>query len=221
MGIVVPRWALILSADIVSEYVAFRNYPQSFVYCLYWRMCPHIGKLAAMDTYTIGDAAKHAGIGASTARDYLKDFPAYFSDDATPEKGTRRVLTWADIETLATIREQRKQGKDKEEIAATLASGERESIQPHVDDTAAGGQTTALITQLTAAASQWEATARTLANERDHLRDELTDERQARLDAENRAVAAETELRILKDITEQQTTDQAEKKSFWQRLFNR
>lgn len=169
-----------------------------------------------METYTVGQAAKLAGIGASTARDYLRALPDFFSDDATPPPKTRRVLLWSDIETLATVKQLKRQGKKDEEIAATLATGERDNIRPDADNTTASGSQ--LVVRLSAAAAQWEATAGTLADERDHLRDQLKQSQDARLAVEIRATAAETELRILKDLTETKTQPD-EKQNWWQRLF--
>ena len=173
-----------------------------------------------MNTYPVGKAAKLADIGPTTARDYLRAFPEYFTDGATPPPGSRRALAWQDIETLATIKELRQQGNKDESIRASLATGERVSIQSHTDDTEASGQTTALVAQLSAAAAQWEATAGTIAEERDHLRQQLETAQDARLAAEIRAQDAQTELRILKELTQDKTA-QGEKTGFWQRFFGR
>jgi len=169
-----------------------------------WQTC-------GMETYTVGQAAKLAGIGPSTARDYLRAHPSFFSEDATPAAGTRRVLLWPDIETLATIRNLKRQGRGDDEIAATLATGERDNIRPHADDTTAAGSQ--LVVRLSAAAAQWEATASQLADERDHLRDELEAERAARLAAEIRAAVAETKLDAMPPAAPEA------KPGFWQRLF--
>lgn len=170
--------------------------------------------------YTVGKAADFAEIGATTARDYLRAFPEYFSDGATPPPGSRRSLTWQDIETLATIKQLRAQGQPDEAINATLATGERVNMRPYADNADAPGPGSELITRLTAAASQWEATAKTIADERDHLRNQLDIAQDARRTAEIHAAELQTELRILRELTDDKTP-QGEKSSFWSRLFNR
>lgn len=165
-----------------------------------------------MKTYAIGEAAKLAGVGASTARDYLKAFPDYFADAAVPSAGGRRVLTWDDIETLATIKRLRKHGRGTEEIRASLASGDRDSIQEQAADAGAPGPSTALMVRLTAAAAQWEATATAIVEERDHLREQLDQSQADRMAAEIRAVEAETRLQMIADTA-------APKVGFWRRMF--
>lgn len=169
--------------------------------------------------YTTGEAAELAGIGASTARDYLKAHPEFFSEEATPDKGGRRLFVWSDIETLATIYRLRRAGKDPEEITAELASGERDPVQrpggggpgpAAVDEEDVTGPGSELAIRLSAAAAQWQSTAETLAEERNYLREELNKEREARITAEKEAAAAKAALEM--------TTN---KKSFLDRLLGR
>ena len=205
-----------LSGEIFTQSAAIRNFSIPGILAYY----PACGQTCGMTTYPVGKAAKLAGIGPTTARDYLRAYPEHFSEGATPPSGSRRVLTWQDIETLATIKQLRQQGNKDESIRASLATGERESIQPHAEDTDATGQTTALVAQLSAAAARWEASAGTIAEERDYLRQQLATAQSDILAAEIARQAAETELKILREVTEQNNA-QGEKLGWWDRFLGR
>ena len=163
-----------------------------------------------MPTFT--DLQRSLDTTSPTLRRWSQDFSDYLSADANPGKGITRRYNNDDARVLALVAAMRQDNQTIEAIHAALAAGDRgqwpidepvEQPEPAGDD-----QTFALVTQLTAAASQWEAIATTVTDERDNLRESLEAERDARLAAEIRATAAETELNVLKD-----------KKGFWQRLF--
>jgi DNA-binding transcriptional MerR regulator len=149
---------------------------------------------------TINDFKQAYDVQPNTIRQWSKTFEDFLTPGANPPKGETRRYSDDDGQVLALVAAMRKDHKPYEAIRAALADGDRgqwplESDQAKQDDAGssdASGPGTQLITQLTAAASRWEATAHTLADERDYLRDELEAERAARLDAEKRAAIAET-----------------------------
>ena len=110
-----------------------------------------------------------------------------------------------------------------ESIRAALAAGDRgqwplESDQPAQDAPGSQENTFALVTQLTARAASLEGELGATKQERDHLRDQLKEAQATAQDAHIRASEAETELRILKDLTENKTPP-GEKLTWWQRVF--
>ena len=176
---------------------------------------------------SVTDLVRALEVTPATIRRWSGEYGEFLSPHASPPKGQTRLYTDDDAAALALVAAMRRVNSDYQTICAALADGSRspwppETDQPGQDDAGSAksddAPTMALVTQLTARASQWEATAATIADERDHLRTELKQAQDARLQSEIRATEAETELRILKDLTEDKTPPTA-KMTWWQRVF--
>jgi DNA-binding transcriptional MerR regulator len=167
---------------------------------------------------TIGKVANALEIPPSTARQYVKDFQhtGEFSDVATPAPGQTRLFTNDDIGIMWTIKLLRAQRKSTDDIAAALIAGDRfyPETQSTPDDNQtdqdAPGETKTEETAITIYGA-FSDTLKLYESRVSSYETELKEERTARLAAEIRATAAETELRVLRE----------KKPGFWARLFNR
>ena len=184
-------------------------------------------------TYKTSQAADMAGISPTTVRVYTAAFGDFLSPQATPPKGQTRIYNDADIVILATIKDLKDQQKDDNTIAAALADGERVDFQKasreqEQDQDNDAGQRSEIVTRLTATVAKFEGELTATKEERDYLRDQLEEEREARLDAEKRATAAETELRVLRDLVDlqdatasPQDSQEQQRPGLLERLFGR
>ena len=183
---------------------------------------------------TVTDFTEEYDVRSNTIRQWAKVFADFLEPGANPEKGETRVFSDDDGRVIALVAKMRQDNQSYEKIRAALADGDRGPWPPISADTAqdAPGQqenTFALVTQLTAKASQLEGELGAIRNERDHLRQQVETAQDARRQAENHAVSLETELRILKELTEDKTPQgektavpqDDDKPGFWARIFGR
>ena len=163
---------------------------------------------------TVTKTAKALGLSDTTLRIWGKKFADYLSPGANPSKGKRRKYTEDDLAVFTTISVLRDRGENYDEIDQALEDGTRiePTEPPTVDESPPASEQTALQTQsFTEAMKAYEIRL-------DRYEDDLKAEREARLAAEIRATAAETELRILREVTDKKSTE-GEKSGFWARLF--
>lgn len=140
--------------------------------------------------YTPGQVAKFLGTSGTTIRNYASEFSEFLSPSATPGPGVPRQFTQDDVSVLETIYIMRGQLAPPEKIVDALRAGDRlESDRPPVAaDAPSEVVTGSFLTALTL-----------LESRLDKAESRLEVERDARLAAELRAVAAETELRLLRE----------------------
>jgi len=112
--------------------------------------------------YTTRHIAQRFGISPATVKNYAVEFAAFLSPTATPEPGTRRSFTEADVTVFALICQRKTEGATYEHIHAALAAGQR-------IDTPAAPQQLALAEQVAHLRAELAA-ART---ERDEARGEI------------------------------------------------
>lgn len=180
---------------------------------------------------TIKDAADAIDIPIGTVRQWVKDFEhtAAFSSQATPEKGRTRIFTDDDLIVLWTIRVMRAERRTTDEIAEALAAGERYHPQEETaassssstgDDDEGEGET-AEAAELASSLQQALAIYENRLAAYDERIEALTDDL---LSMQERAVKAETELRILRDQAHDKTPQDektADQPGFWARFFGR
>jgi len=172
---------------------------------------------------TISDFTKAYDVQPNTIRQWSKTFGDFLSAAANPPKGETRLYSEDDGQVIALIAEMRQDRAKYEAIRAALAAGDRGQWpigQPAQDTQGQQNAPLQLITELTAAASRWEYTAKTVTEERDRLIEERNVAQDAARSAEMRAERAETELKILREVLEEKPA-QDEKPTFWQRVFGR
>lgn len=168
--------------------------------------------------HTTGRAAKLASIAPTTVRVWTAEYAEFFSDQATPPKGKQRAYTSDDIALLLTIAELRNEQMPEEAIHEELRSGRRAAYEELPADTAVDQQRQlAVVTQLSYDLAQTRGERDTIATERDRLLTDLDKERDARLAAEIRATAAETEVKLLRERDEEEPAASEQKRSFWSR----
>jgi len=166
--------------------------------------------------YTVKQTSKALGISDATLRIWGKKYEKYLLPEANPASGEARKYKDEDILALNTVKVLRSQGQDFAQIEVALEDGTRlePTEKPTEDESPPASKGTALQTQaFTEAMRAYEIRL-------DSIQEDLKAEREARLAAEIRATAAETELRVLKEVTDQKTPE-GEKSGFWARLFNR
>ena len=172
--------------------------------------------------HTTGRAAKLAAIAPTTVRVWTAEYAEFFSDQATPPKGKQRAYTADDIALLLTISELRSEQKPEEIIHEDLRAGRRVAYEEVPADTAVDQQRQlAVVTQLSYDLAQTRGERDTIEAERDRLLGDLDDEREARLGAEIRATAAETEVRLLRERDDEEPAAGDEKRGWWDRLRGR
>ena len=159
---------------------------------------------------TIGKAADALGIPTSTARQYVKDFrhTDVFSESATPPAGQTRLFTDEDLQVLWTIKYLRAQRKPTEEIADALIAGSR--FYPETETPPESRQASQNDAGETETPQHDQPIEETPINALVRFQDTVNDLTTQLIEAEKRAVAAETELRIVK-----QMLDNESKKRWW------
>lgn len=80
---------------------------------------------------TTGDVTKQFGVSRTTVSNWCHEFSRFLSPTANPPVGSQRRFTDGDLQVLALIYRQKRTGLTFEEIAAALASGERD--EPPMD----------------------------------------------------------------------------------------
>ncbi len=135
---------------------------------------------------TVTEMADRIGIGSSTLRDWTRIFGDYLSDSATPPAGKRRKYTKEDERVLAFIHEKKRRERISDDaIIEALESGEVSShIPAHWREP---GEEDVMRELVNILQTQLEM----LKDERDYLREQWQQEREARLEAEKRAARYE------------------------------
>lgn len=164
------------------------------------------------------------GVSVATLRGWESRYASYL--EAEPGKkgsAVKKQFTPNDVLVLATVRRLRNDGRSLAEIDTLLdeeipktdldAPGREGGAAPAGELVALNNKLTATIASLAAE----EAAREVIQEERDRLLVDVAAAREEAATARDRATAAETELNILKQLTEKP----ADKPSFWQRLFNR
>lgn len=174
---------------------------------------------------TISAFKKAYGVQSNTIRQWSRTFADFLEPGANPPKGETRTYSDDDARVIALVAAMRQDHKPYESIRAALAAGDRgqwpiESTQTGQDAPGPQENTFALVTQLTARAASLEGELGATKQERDHLRAQLQQSQVTAQDAQIRATVAETELKILKDLTEKKTPP-GEKSTWWQRVFGK
>lgn len=140
--------------------------------------------------FTVSQVAKHLGTTGTTIRNYAGEFSEFLSPAATPGPGKPRQFDEDDLAVLSTVAVLRGQLASPEAIVAALRAGQRlEPARPAAPEDAHD----------IAAVDAFTLTLQVFESRLDKAESRLDEERQARLAAELRAVAAETELKILRE----------------------
>ena len=174
--------------------------------------------------YSTSKAAKLAGISPTTVRVYTADFGEFFSDQATPPKGQPRAYLDEDIGLLITIRRLKSEQKNDQAVRASLADGERDPFIPDIhqenDQARPPG---AAMTKLAATVAKFEGQLTAITQERDYLRQQLENERLARIEAEKQAANLAGKLDAIQTQETAQETDTAPARppSWWDRVRGR
>lgn len=167
---------------------------------------------------TTSEIATACKVKPNTIRNWTREYAEFLSPDANPPKGSPRIYTIEDAETLLQIGILRADNTPPERIKAALLEGARVDW-PNAGEGLEGGQpspemTLAVVNRLTAKAANLEGALTAVSSERDNLRQRLEEAQTARETALERAIRAETELQIVKDALN-------DKRGFWGRLLGR
>ncbi len=164
---------------------------------------------------TVGDMAGIFGVTPQTVRSWCSEFQAFLSPGATPPAGQARNINEDDIKVLALVASMRGDLASYEAIGAALDSGARADLPEEEEQPHAGG---ALVTRLTATLARYEGQIEEIRQERDYLREELTEAQRRERDALERAARLEGRLEGLESSTEPPTVAQPARRSLWDRL---
>lgn len=158
--------------------------------------------------FTVTQAAKAAGISPSSVRGWGKTLAAVLSDSANPDPGIERRFTADDVIRLHTARVMRSDGKEWPEILAAIDAGNLilpADMPPQAGQAPAAKerteeQQTALVTRLTATVARYEGELAATKDALQHARDQLAEERAARIDAERQAAQLAGKLDALQEM---------------------
>lgn len=140
---------------------------------------------------TVNQLAARFSVSPQTVRTWCAEFSAYLSPLATPAAGNARMFSPEDLAVLALVAGMRQQRFKYEAIHQALAAGDRAEAPRPQEDSDQPEQDRSLVTRLTATVAKFEGELNAVKAERDWLRQQLADERAARIDAETRAARAE------------------------------
>jgi len=182
------------------------------------------------------------GVRANTIRRWSVTFADYLSEDANPPKGKRRRYSLEDADVIDLVATMRAEDAETGEILNALAAGNR-GQWPRDDagtaEDAAGSTQTELTGKDKMLAELWhrvgvlEGQLKTYIEFHDEWKEraqiaegKLMLLESGKDDTAPQAAAEtpqddETPAPIADDAPQPETADQTEKKSFWQRLFNR
>lgn len=133
----------------------------------------------------------------ATIRNWTARFASFLSDNTRPPEGQARQYNPHDVAILSTVAIMRQQNKKYDDIAAFLESGELLEWQgPPIGEAA----TTQERQETAVAVAAFQTTLKAYETRLDKLGSQLEAEQAARLAAEIRATAAETELRVIKEM---------------------
>lgn len=102
-------------------------------------------------TYTVKEIADEIGVSLDTVRRYSRQFARHLSEDASPEPGTMRLFTPADLYVLRIARQQMRSGQTYEQVDEYLVSIEVPDDLAQDEDTGQALATTAALQQVTSA----------------------------------------------------------------------
>jgi len=168
--------------------------------------------------YTVGQVADHLNIADTTVRMWGRDFADYLSDSANPPKGNPRIYTDGDVAILATIAALRARQVEFSDIRQQLNDGVLiEPLEPLETplESPAGGNLAPQIGQA------FDNALTTLERQNSALTEQVNALHERLLDAEKRATAAETELKILKEKQPTESPPAADNRSWWDKLLGR
>lgn len=153
---------------------------------------------------TTGDLAELFGCSPQTLRVWASTFKEFLSEDATGGGGAIRQFDEDDIRVLLLVNELRNEHKPYDEIKSILAAGARAELPemdpPHQEQRAAP-LAEVPIQELIRLTGEQRGEIKTLREERDHLREELREERTARTVAEKEASRLQGRLEALEHST--------------------
>lgn len=148
----------------------------------------------------VADVANDLDVTGQTIRIWTREFEPYFSAGAAPPKGQTRTFTTEDLEVLALIAEMRNQRRGYDEIHEALKAGQRAQLTSPTPKLSSEEIPYALVDRLTRElTAQHQARIEQLEGERDYLRKLLEAERRKVEALTERAVSAETALKIFKE----------------------
>lgn len=193
--------------------------------------------------YSVADVVAAFGCSKQTVRVWATEFSPFLSPGADPPKGQAREFTPDDIRVFALVSQMRDEGSGYKDISASLSAGQRGELPPKQERRTAGTTSSQYESQETSLAPieileryalQVQGHIKQVEGERDYLRgqievkdSQIEAERAARLEAEKRAAAAETEVKVLREVQSVRGEQEAKgegsqvRPSWWQRLRGR
>ena len=157
--------------------------------------------------YTVKQTATAAGVSPSTVRLWAREYQAYLSPGATPERGIQRQFTDDDIAVFRTIKSLRDSLATSDQIILALDNGERLETfhQPGQDKPGGtdgermGSNAVLPLELLQAIVGPYKEQLQGYEARLQRLENELQSERAARLDAEKEASRLAGKLETMED----------------------
>ena len=162
---------------------------------------------------TIGQAAKALDIPKGTVRGWVNNFSEFLSESARPPKGETKLLTPADMDVIWTVYYLRARHKNMDAVYDALANGERHTPSPPESETEQPPESAPAAENgpgETEQPKQDEPSEETPITALVKFQDTVNDLTAQLIESERGRVAAETELRIVK-----QMLDNESKKRWW------
>ncbi|MBX7254447.1 MAG: MerR family transcriptional regulator [Candidatus Promineofilum sp.] len=161
--------------------------------------------------YSVLQAARYAGVSSSTIRNWAVDYGEFLSPGASPPAGQPRQFSEEDMRVFSTVAVLRGQLVEPVDIRAALSDGRRmEPVAPPPDDAPAAEDVTpaSAVTLYKGLLDEWRTRA-------DDLAERL-------LASETARAAAETELRILRELYEASSAPAPDRRpTFWEWVTGR
>ena len=143
-----------------------------------------------MTTWTLGDIAKALNLSRSSIRNFTLEFADELSEKATVRNATRRYNK-VDFALLWFVKQCRDESLSYEEIQKKIQKGEHRGIELPIELTQPPPNTSSQTVD------ELKGRISVLESQLTYFKQELASERQARLEAEKRAAAAEAQLNLL------------------------
>ncbi len=147
---------------------------------------------------TVGDLSNLFEVSPQTIRKWCDEFADYLSPTATPPSGEVRIFTDEDLQVLVLVSQMRQALSSYEDIKQALSRGERGEL-PEQDLTEDADPGTALVIRYQAELEIRDRRIDELLEDRERWEERYEEEREARIEAERAAAAAETEVRLLRE----------------------
>ncbi len=175
----------------------------------------------ATKIYSPSEAAKLAGISASSARGYVKRYTDYFSSEATPPKGQPRAFTVEDVRLLRFISQATRDGATHNEVAQRLVAGELDAFDwwPELEEGEGQEQQTTALTTM----HQLQLVARLFDRQVDEYRLRDEEGRQREQDLTRQLLDARQQIGKLEGQLEEMNRQEDENDNYqpwWRRLFS-